>query len=79
MIDPKTREVVKHFVSLSGTLVNCAGGPTPWKSWITCEETLLGKDQFKNETVRTGRVHMSITVTALKFLLPLTSRLPRCL
>jgi uncharacterized protein len=49
VIDPKTREVVKDFVSLSGTLVNCCGGPTPWKSWITCEETLLGKDQLKNE------------------------------
>lgn len=48
VIDPRRREVVRDFVSLSGTLVNCAGGPTPWKSWITCEETLLGKDQFKN-------------------------------
>ena len=48
VIDPHTREVVKDFVSLSGTLVNCCGGPTPWKSWITCEETLLGKEQFKN-------------------------------
>jgi uncharacterized protein len=50
VIDPKTREVVKQFVSLSGTLVNCAGGPTPWKSWISCEETLLGKEQFKNDS-----------------------------
>ncbi len=49
VINPKTREVVKDFVSLSGTLVNCAGGPTPWKSWITCEETLLGKEQLKNQ------------------------------
>jgi secreted PhoX family phosphatase len=50
VIDPNTRKLVKDFVSLSGTLVNCAGGPTPWKSWITCEETLLGKDQFKNQS-----------------------------
>ena len=42
IIDPHTREVVKDFVSLSGTLVNCAGGPTPWGSWISCEETVLG-------------------------------------
>jgi len=42
VIDPKTRTVVKDFVSLSGTLVNCSGGPTPWGSWITCEETTIG-------------------------------------
>ncbi|MGH7709707.1 MAG: alkaline phosphatase PhoX [Gemmatimonadaceae bacterium] len=33
---------VKSFVSLSGTIVNCAGGPTPWKSWLTCEEDVRG-------------------------------------
>ena len=42
IIDPKTRLIVRDFVSLSGTLVNCAGGPTPWGSWISCEETTIG-------------------------------------
>ena len=46
VIDPNTREVVRDFVSLSGTLVNCAGGPTPWQSWISCEETVLGPKEF---------------------------------
>jgi uncharacterized protein len=27
--------------SLAGTIRNCAGGPTPWGSWLTCEESLL--------------------------------------
>ncbi len=37
-------ELVDEFVSLAGTLVNCAGGPTPWGSWLSCEETLEGPD-----------------------------------
>ena len=43
VINPKTHEVIKDFVSLSGTLINCAGGKTPWGSWISCEETTLGQ------------------------------------
>lgn len=42
VVDPKTREITRHFVSLSGTLVNCAGGASPWGSWISCEETTIG-------------------------------------
>ncbi|OUL26613.1 alkaline phosphatase PhoX [Nostoc sp. 106C] len=34
------RRVKQHSVSLAGTIRNCAGGPTPWGSWISCEENL---------------------------------------
>jgi secreted PhoX family phosphatase len=48
VIDPKTRQVVRDFVSLGGTLVNCAGGPTPWGSWVSCEETTMGATRFRD-------------------------------
>jgi uncharacterized protein len=31
--------VVAEYVSLAGTNGNCAGGVTPWGTWLTCEET----------------------------------------
>ncbi len=32
--------LVRDFASLGGTVRNCAGGPTPWRSWISCEENV---------------------------------------
>jgi uncharacterized protein len=41
--DPRTRRVVREFVSLNGTIVNCAGGLAyRGAGWITCEETTNG-------------------------------------
>ncbi len=39
--DTRSGAVVRSFLSLAGTLRNCAGGPTPWNSWLTCEEIVL--------------------------------------
>src|SRR6185503_7110095 len=32
------RNLVRAFPSLAGTFRNCAGGPTPWGSWLSAEE-----------------------------------------
>ncbi|TWT88701.1 hypothetical protein Mal64_21890 [Pseudobythopirellula maris] len=37
--DTKQQKLVRSYLSLGGTQRNCAGGPTPWGSWISCEET----------------------------------------
>jgi len=66
--------VEKQYLSLSGTLVNCSGGPTPWGSWISCEETVsrtgfgLSKDHGYNfEVIPTERVGLqkAVPLTAM--------------
>jgi uncharacterized protein len=37
-----TVSLIKEFPSLTGTIINCAGGGTPWGSWLSCEETTNG-------------------------------------
>jgi len=39
--DPQTGKIETEYLSLAGTIRNCAGGLTPWQSWITCEETTI--------------------------------------
>ncbi len=36
--DPQTRQRKQIHLSLAGTEINCCGGPTPWGSWLSCEE-----------------------------------------
>ncbi|HXF37219.1 MAG TPA: alkaline phosphatase PhoX [Actinomycetota bacterium] len=46
-LTPRAEEV-RSWVSLNGSTFNCAGGPTPWRSWLTCEETPNGVDQQRS-------------------------------
>lgn len=44
-----SQELELEYLSLAGTIRNCAGGPTPWGSWLTCEETYESREEGRNE------------------------------
>ena len=41
LYDTHRQKFLRHRLSLAGTERNCAGGPTPWGTWVTCEESVL--------------------------------------
>ena len=40
--NPASGKTERQHLSLAGTEINCAGGPTPWGSWLSCEEIFVG-------------------------------------
>lgn len=44
--NPASGKTERQFLSLAGTEVNCAGGPTPWGSWLSCEESFSNPGSF---------------------------------
>jgi hypothetical protein len=75
LIIDSNRQLVEQYVSLAGTNLNCAGGATPWGSWISCEEDVSTpatnkKDDPKNVSRKHG---YNFEVIAGK---PLTASVP---
>lgn len=51
VLDSRTLAVERQYRSLAGTIRNCAGGVTPWGSWLTCEEDMT------RSGIKAGRDH----------------------
>ena len=43
--DLRHKKMEQDFLVLTGTAANCAGGPTPWGSWLSCEEEMLKPEE----------------------------------
>ncbi|MFI6517337.1 alkaline phosphatase PhoX [Spirillospora sp. NPDC050679] len=66
----RDNKLVSQYVSIAGTSTNCAGGRTPWGTWLTCEETEGFSGQTKShgwvfEVDPTGKRTKPVPITGM--------------
>lgn len=69
--DTKANRKIREFLSLAGTINNSAGGPTPWKTWISCEETVVREGENGEDDSK----YMCETDHGYNFEVPVTARM----
>ncbi len=70
ILNEDTGKVASQFLSLAGTNRNCAGGITPWNTWISCEEDVTPK-MDDNETAHGYNFEIAAATTKLTKPIPL--------
>lgn len=80
-----TGELIDAYAILGGTNLNCAGGPTPWETWLSCEEHPSGRvwecDPFGRTMPRAWPAlgvftHEAVAVDPVRMQLYLTEDVP---